>query len=152
MTIKTLPTTYRTSDGGEFTDRKQAERHEKMMAAKRTYEQARHEYAQALAESQRTADGVMFELTIMHTYYHITPGYFTMPELKGLDFYFWNCDINENDETVIVADNGGRRIEYKISSLYWDKAKAADALLLAWEERLVEIQAEFEKLKAKSDF
>lgn len=149
MAIQTVPSRYKTSDGREFGNETDAQRHELLIAAKRKYEDARHEYARALAESQRTADGQPFNLSGMHDYYYITDGYFSMPEIVRVDFWYWNCDINEADETVIVVLDSQKatRREYRISSLYYWKGNARKALLIAQEGRLAQITQDVEQLR-----
>lgn len=151
MAIEQLPELYQTSDGRKYSSRKQAERHEAKITAKSKYEDARREYARTLSESQKTADGYLFDMSALGGYYYVTPGWFNMPDIRPVSFYYWNCDLNDQDETVIVdRDNGkGTRTEYKISELYWRRKNAEKALIVAWEKKIVELQEQLEEMRGK---
>lgn len=151
MTVQAQPVIYKTTDGREYTDKEQAERHEALTAVKTAYEDARRNYAAALAESHKTADGYQFKLTGMRDYYFVTPGWYGAPEIKKVAFYIWNCDLSDNDEAAIVDTSEGRRIEYKISALYRQKANAKKALIRTWGGWLAGLEDEYEKMLLKMD-
>lgn len=151
MTVQQLPELYQTSDGKKYSSLKQTERHEAKIAAKSKYEDARREYARTLSESQLTADRYLFDMSVLDEYYYVTPGWFSMPDIRKVSFYYWNCDLNDQDETVIVdRDNGkGTRTDYKISELYWRRENAEKALIVAWEKKLIELQGQLDEMREK---
>ncbi len=143
--VKVIAPKYQSSDGQEFFTEEEAHRHEVLITLKSKYLDARHDYMQALASLQTTADGSLFNFSMLTTYYYITPGYYGKPEIADVSFYLWNCDLNDSDEAVIVQveeRNGSKvRVEYRISNLYRSRKIALKKLAeerKAWLKMLVE--------------
>lgn len=151
MTIK-QETKFKTTDGREFDDQKEAQKHDELILARELYEGALRKLNQLTAETTRTADGHLFELGLWANYYYVTPGYFEMPALSEVSYIGWNWDLNERDDSVEIVTregNDNRQREYKISSLYREKAKALAALVEAQKAWLAERQAQVEETAAK---
>jgi hypothetical protein len=153
-TIK-AKTTYRTDDGREFTDQKQAERHDRLVKAKREYESAKRTLGKLMAESCLTADGQPFKIGLWPDYYWITPGYFSMPSLLKVSFWGTNWDWEESSDeatTVVLlsdlSDSGqqlGHIRRFPINELYANKDRAQAALIEAQRKWLREMVAEVKK-------
>lgn len=145
MAVTKKKPTFETSDGREFDTKQEAERHEELTTARRTYVEARRQYTRALASSHKTADGEQFETGAMRTYYYVTKWVEYLPRIGEVSFYFWNCDIDDKDEGVIVQDESDgrnhRRVTYRISELYYHKKNALKALHAEQTEHIARMQA-----------
>jgi hypothetical protein len=153
MGVREIPQTFRTSDGREFTDKGEAERHEALVEAKREYDTARAVLGRRLAETQKTADGRPFEFGVFGDYYFVTEGWSGMPELLTVSFFGNNFSIDEHRiaEVVILqrAQGRDRDSEYRIADLYRGKAAAERALLEAQEAWLAKKTAEVAELRSR---
>jgi hypothetical protein len=149
--MKTLPQTFRTTDGKDFQDKDAAERHETLIEAKEAYVQARRLFGKLLAETQLTADGRRFEFGVFHTYYYIEPGFWGMPGLSEVPYLGWHWDFDDSDGFVIRYrdEKQNRDREFKIAELYSDRRIADKALLKAREARLAEYAAETASERAR---
>jgi hypothetical protein len=132
-------TTFKTTDGKEFSDEISAKKHENLITLKQEYKQARLRYVNELARAEKTIDGVSFAGKY-HTYWYIQE-FMGMPHL--VDFSFTNdreFDIHDyTDELVILqprTDGGRGYTESRISDLYYDRKAAEKALVLAQVEFL----------------
>lgn len=151
MTIK-KQTKFKTTDGREFDDEKEAQKHDELILAREQYDASLRRLNRLIAETTRTADGYLFEFGLWTSYHYVTPGYFQMPVLGEVHYIGWNWDLNEHDDSVEIVTRGGndnRRSEYKISNLYREKSKALAALVKAQQEWLAERQSEVEETAAK---
>ena len=153
MAITTQPTQYQTSDGRAFSDKARAERHERLIVAERAYEDARREFARALWETQLTADGQPFTINV-RTYYYITPGYFSMPTLREINFYagIWSMEMDERDRLLIIYKPDGTKEtaeHYSIDKLYLSRTHAQIELADQLEAWLKEKQDEVAELIAR---
>lgn len=154
MPISESPVTYQTSDGKSFTDKQDAERHEKLVVATREWEQARTRFGTALAQTQRTADGRLFDWT-RWTYYYVAPphsGWGGGPYLREVSFYVWNCSFDldkEEMEILYSKDCEKRPVAYRISELYANKDAAERALLTERETWLAEQAEDLAKMRAR---
>jgi hypothetical protein len=123
-------TTYKTTDGDEFTDEAEAIAHEKIITLKRAFDSARHEYGRALAQREKTIDGYPFQIRY-HTYYYI--GQFTgMPYLVDVNFANdWEFTLDDHKDRITILqprrDSGGYT-HCHISDLYHDRDNARKAL------------------------
>lgn len=127
--MKTLPQMYEATDGRQFDDEQEAARHQIMIDARSAYERARLDYAKALAETCRTADGHPFELNSSRSYYHVRRGPGGIPETAAVSFWYWDIDLSEGGNMFITVDEGsGRgRVTYNINSLFVSRDKAREA-------------------------
>lgn len=140
-------TTYKTQDGREYANEKDALKHERLKELREKYDNAKHVYAKALWETQVTADGKPFDLAVWRNYYYVSPGYFGKPNLKEIHFYTWSMELDEDDILCIRyhedTTNGRQWTSYKINELYSSRVLAEYALvdaLLEWlRERTEEI-------------
>lgn len=64
--ITEVPQQYRTSDGREFANKAEAERHQKLVDAIEAFDKAHDALGFTLAQSQWTADGKPFEFGRTH--------------------------------------------------------------------------------------
>ncbi len=149
--VESTPVKYKSSDGQEFETEDEAQSHEKLIEAKERYEAARSAYGQILHESQKTADGCPFEFSIFADYWYIADSW-KFPQLDKVSFFRGNCDLNDEDETVIIQhhdDYRGNRhfTNYSIGELYRYKKNAQVALLAAQKECLQELSKSVKQLE-----
>ena len=125
-----MKTHFEASDGKIFTDIGAAARHEAMIEARAAYADARHAYAERLAETSITADGVPFDLANGHEYFYVSPGVYPHgePSLEYVTFYSWNCDLGDADEMFVYQHVGQRRTVYYVGQLYYFRRNAEAAL------------------------
>jgi hypothetical protein len=154
MAVKKVPQVYETSDGLEFESKKQAERHEALVEAKSLFEGAFQRMGRALAGTQKTADGELFEFGVCCDYYVIAPCWAGLPRLRKIWFSFMGDDrfeIEADDEiTLILHEGDGQhrtRTRFKVSELYHSEKEAKKALLVAQEERIKEFTEEIDELR-----
>lgn len=139
--------TYRTKDGAKFASKEEAERHEKLIETKEAYEKARRDYATALFETQKTADGLPFELGAFNKYYYVSNVYWDWPGLQTVNFYYWSLDMDERDQAIIRHRENGVATAYRINELYAYKRNAEIALVKAREKRLKQLVEDLEERK-----
>lgn len=158
MAIKPVPAKFKTSDGREFEDEVEAQRHDALINARAEYRTALHKLNRCIAETTRTADGYLFEFGLWTTYHYVTPGYNSMPQLNEVPYLGWNWELNERDDTVEIVterDTDNRRVTYQVNDLYRDKKKALAAMIEAqktWlQEREAEINEHAEKVSRGLD-
>lgn len=154
MTVKTVPTKFETSDGKEFDTKEEAERHDELILARKAYKDARHTLGVILARSQKTADGVPFDFSLLRDYYYISDGWASLPALRRVSFYIWNFEFDERDVFEIKQwDERGKgeqmMITYKINELYYSEREAKKALLDAQEAWLAEEAQKVAALRAE---
>jgi hypothetical protein len=151
MTIK-QETKFKTTDGREFVNEKEAKKHDELIVAREQYETALRKMNRLIAETTRTADGHLFELGLWASYYYVTPGFFSMPQLAEVSYLGWNWDLNEHNDSVEIITregNDNRQREYKIKDLYREKSKALTALVEAQKAWLAERQSQIDETAAK---
>jgi hypothetical protein len=123
-------TTYKTTDGEEFTDESEAIAHEEIITLKRAFDSARYNYGRALAQREKTIDGHPFEIRY-HTYYSIRQ--FTgMPYLAEITFANdWEFTLDDHKDRIAILqprkNEGGYTYSY-VSDLYHDRDNARKAL------------------------
>ena len=144
MAVTKAPEQFKTSDGQKFDTIEEAERHEVLITAREQYNQGRRAFNRALAMTQKTADGELFDFGIFRDYYYITPGWSGCPALQAVNFLGWNYEVEDNDDVKISKerDSDRQRISYPIKDLYRHKRKAEIALVAAQEAWLAEQAAE----------
>jgi hypothetical protein len=153
MAVKESPRTFRASDGREFSSKRDAERYEMLLQAKRVHDNAKAVLCRALAETQKTADGVPFEFGVFKDYYYIME-WDGFPHLRQVDFVCMHgADdfVLHADGTISLVDTRaeGRRREHRISELYCARQAALKALIDVREKRLAELAADTKKMKAE---
>lgn len=152
MAVKKVPQVFRTSDGAEFDNEEQATRHEDLLDRKHKFQIAFERLGDALAETQKTADGSLFEFGVCRDYYAIAPSWVGLPRLRKIWFSYMGenrFEINEDDEVILIHQENQSRIEYRISELYRSEKEAKKALLAAQDERLEHLRQEVEELRAE---
>lgn len=145
---------FKTSDGREFDDEKEAERHDELILIREEYKSVLRRMNTLIAETTRTADGKLFEFGLWKTYYYVTEGFFQMPQLTEVPYLGWNWHLNERDdavEIILYEGNDKRTREFKINNLYAGKHNALIALVAAqraWlrerEEQIAEVAKKVE--------
>jgi hypothetical protein len=143
MPVTAKPVTYETSDGREFEDKDEADRHEELITARREYDEARQKFNQALVKTQKTADDEPFDFGLFRTYFVITDSWAQIPSLKRVNFLGWNFEVAEHEDQVEIIQNEGdftneRRYGYPINRLYVSEKRAKIALGNALESWLEE--------------
>lgn len=150
MAVEQVPTQYRTSDGKQFKTAGEAERHERLITAQAKYEEAQREFRRAMAETQRTADGRLFEFGMLRDYYCIEWGAAGPPYLRTVSFYVWDCRVHEDNGHVYVTERDGKADrEHRISSLYASEREAKRELLRLTTKWLAEETEKVAKLRAE---
>jgi hypothetical protein len=137
-------TTFKTTDGEEFSDEISAQKHENLIKLKQEYEKARHRYINELARTEKTIDGIPFAGKY-HTYWYVQR-FYGMPHLVEFSFYSDRYfDIDPRTDELIICqpstDEEHGCTQMKISDLYHDRNAAEQALVLKQIEFLKE-QAE----------
>lgn len=153
MPVKESPKTYTASDGTEFDSKAEAERYDNLLQAKEKYDSARTLLCRALAESQKTADGVAFEFGVFRDYYSILEwdGFPRLHTVQSL-YMHSNEDFElEQDGTIYLVEQRAtnQRRTYRIGELYYHESEAKKALVEVREKRLAEWTKETAELKAK---
>lgn len=141
--------------GHEFTDKARAEEAEKLLDAKREYEESRERYGRLLAETFETADGQAFKWC--EHYWWITSPCNALPRKLRVWCYPSNTSVNLDDYKDYVSlkvecdqDHWGNNrksdpVQIPIDELYRDEAKANDALYAAQISWLDEMRRTVEK-------
>lgn len=152
------PKKHKTSDGREFDDRGDAERHEAQITIRREALEAAHHawsaaetaYRQRLAETQKTLDGELFIFDILVDYYYIDDGWHGLPKLYTVCF---NANLrniavdNQGRLCIFTADHTGRERGFPLGTLYKDKALAQRMCLKAMKEWLAAREKDIEKYR-----
>lgn len=124
-------TTYKTTDGDEFTDEAEAIAHEEIITLKRAFDSARHEYGRALAQREKTIDGYEFQIRF-HTYYYIQDFSGRMPYLAEVTFANdWEFTLDDHKDRITILERrreGGGFTHFHIDDLYHDRDNARKAL------------------------
>lgn len=144
--------TFKSSDGREFDNAVEAQRHDELIVARQEYEQALARMNSLIVKTTRTADGYLCELGIFIDYWYVSPGWSGMPNLHKVPYLGWNWHLSyHGDEVVIVHRESGRERsdEYAIKDLYRSKKEALAALVKAQEKWLTERQEEVAEITAK---
>lgn len=150
MAIQQTAPMYRTTDGQEFASQADAERHEALSTAKRDYENASAVYDRLLAESQFTADGHPFRVSVLHTYYYVTNGLSGAPAVGTVAFFCRNFYLGSDDEVTITQQEDGKRDRtFWFKQLYARRENAERAQLAEFETWLEERHAECAALRTR---
>lgn len=142
-------TVYRSQSGREFPSAEEADRHDQLLDRHETFTSARAAYAKALSETNRTADGQLFNLNALATYYYVVaPMGWNKPALREVSFYIWKCDIDENDRGVLnYKTEDGAWVQYRIADLYRSRKAALIKLKEETEEYIRWMQEDLTKLE-----
>lgn len=125
---------FKASDGREFDNEVEAQRHDDLIVARREYEEALSKMNGLIVKTTRTADGYLCELGIFIDYWYVSHGWHGLPDLRKVPYLGWNWHLSyHNDEIVIVHRESGRERtdEYTIKDLYRNKKNALAALVEA---------------------
>lgn len=148
MTIK-QETKFKTTDGREFDDETEAQRHDALIIVRQEYEHALFKMNKLTAETTRTADGYLFEFGIFKDYWFVTPGYVGMPTITKTPYFGWNWNLSTHTDQVIIITSaeidGSRYREFAINNLYREKKNAIAAMIEAQKTWLSEQQKEVEE-------
>lgn len=150
--IKTVPVKFKASDGMEFESAVEAERHDGLVLAREAYVEACRLLNRRLAETQRTADGQMFDFGLSRDYWYLAPGWQTMPRMYAISFSGWSCSVEVRSDggvAIISEDETRSRTAYRIVDLYRNKRKAEEALVAAKEEWLAVRSQEVAEYRAE---
>jgi hypothetical protein len=148
MAVEQIPASFRASDGSKFATEKEAKRHDERITAARDFEQARRTLAKAIAKSQKTADGELFDFG-WRDYWFVTQTYKHMPTLFSVQFNGWyDMKFQFDGERCRIADDSQRsdRISYyDIGDLYKHKKNAVAALKQKQAEYIAQCQEELDQ-------
>lgn len=136
---------FTSSDGREFDNEVEAQRHDELIVAREEYNNALAKMNSLIVKTTRTADGYLCELGIFKDYWYISPGWHGLPDIRKVPYLGWNWHLSHhNDQVVIVHRESGRdrTDEYAIADLYADKKNALAALVEAQKQWLTERQEE----------
>jgi len=138
------------ADGTKWLSEEEAERHDRLIEASRQYEHARKEYERRLWETQRTADGQLFELSGWHRYWVIRSSW-DLPDVFPVSLYAHDCHLDEKDVLSLTEyknEHGQLHVTtYRINEIYADERRAKEALLIAQKSRLAEYAEQVKKLE-----
>ena len=154
MPIKAKPAQFVASDGKEFASQKEAEAHQELIESASKFDAARRRFYVAVAESQKTADGVPFDLNRWQDYYVLCRHGYCGPGLRRIMFGYTtrielSGDANDQVQLIVMEDaNQGKTASFFISDLYFEKEAAHAALAQAIREHIAEKQEELKKLEA----
>ncbi len=129
MATKTKPK-YKASDGKTFDIKSDAERHETLVEARDTFENARDDYCKALAATQLTADGE--PMTCDEWWYFKVHEYVTDPGVEKLSLHWHQLSLDENDCVQFVVWDQDRQLNrtHSIGDLFVSE-KLANKRLIA---------------------
>jgi hypothetical protein len=150
MAVSEIPVQYRTTDGREFKTPGEAERHEKMLTAYKEYEDARQALGRCIAETQRTADGRLFEFTALRDYWAIWDRWEGIPRLVRVEFWPWNLHFEgDRDNFQLKGKLGDHDHLFRVSDLYANKDAAERALLDVQEKWLADHAEKVSELRER---
>lgn len=138
---KLTPAKWKATDGREFDSEDAAAKHETFIECQRNYEDARRTFARVVWETQKTADGQPFDVS-MRSYWYVWEPFNAMPELRTVAFYVWHLGFDDDDHGRVLSprEENGRQAEgyvsYRISELYHYETNARKALLEAAKKQL----------------
>lgn len=148
MAVKVTQPKFVASDGKEFDNPEDADRHETLVGATAVFEQSRRNLLHAMAHTKRTADGELMNPTRWGTYY-IVREWASEPHVAEVSFYY-NTQIDLRGEKLyLVALYSGRNHEsqsYPIDELYAKKKNADATLRKVLEKRAEELQKRINEL------
>ena len=114
---------WKTSDGREFDSEEEADRHERLVKAADYYMDALLRYGQALAETQRTADGHPLELS--RTHYRVHPRHCEVESVHVLGGM--SVEVRDDGEVFFYLPDWDHVTRFFPSSLYRDHKAAKEA-------------------------
>jgi len=144
------PKTYVADDGTEFAEKADAERHDALTEAERNLENAQESFCRALMQSQRTADGFLFEFRVW-SYYRVVDTWGSMPSVQrvSLGLHTRNIVIDSENrlEFRLWQESTGQHqpgfwMTIRFDELFRDERAAQVACLDAQRERLAEMEAD----------
>lgn len=109
---------YFFAKGKQFDTRIEAERFEEFIEAFDNLRHARLRFAAAVAGMERTADGELFEVSVLRDFYFVSVDQRGWPSIGKISFCFWNIDVEREDCLVIVDESKGDCRKYPIKELY----------------------------------
>jgi|SRR6185369_2448213 len=145
MTVKQVPAKYQASDGVEFDNEEEAKLHDELITARKEYDEARGKFSRAVAATQKTADGELFDFR-GGEFWYVTDYYNQEPRLKRVYFLGWNFEVTEYGDRVEISqdetdgNNRQQRHSYPINKLYTTKRRASEALVGALESWANEVR------------
>jgi len=149
MPITKRPQTFEASDGAEFATEAEAKRHQALLDASRDFRSAEKIYHQAIAKTQKTADGRPFEFGVFRDYYLIH-WWGDRPRLVTIDF-IGRDSILEDGKLYLVPGPDKRQAVPRVAveELYVDRLAARKELLRRLEEWIADVNREIEELMAE---
>ena len=141
---------YKADDGAEFATEAEAIRHDKITEAHRDFERSRKKYGKLLLETQKTADGVAFDLDRWSEYWAVLNTFRTIPDIRPIRFSKYNFDFHYDDDDVLYIvhkEDGQNPRRFKINELYSTREAAAGQLLTCLDEFRSLIDEEIERFK-----
>jgi hypothetical protein len=159
MAVKEKKPTFVASDGAKFATKIEAERHEALTKAKRDFEQAKKRLNAALVESQKTADGQLFDVGRWADYWFVSefgnegPQLVRVPFGYGVEFALSDYRYKPGSQLELIvidgrhSSSGARFIHYKVSELYADEKNARLALATVVDKFIQRKREEVKKLR-----
>lgn len=147
MAVKEIKPMY-SARGREFEDRKEAEAWDALAKAHEDYTQALKTLSRRVAETQRTADGALFDFS-RWSYYAIVYWH-GMPNLCKVDF--WGNDFRldyGSGDVELGQDRNGTMIWFRVRELYRNEANAERAVLALRDEWIAGEQARSDEMRAR---
>lgn len=145
--MKKVEACYRTSDGQDFTDKKQAEKHEELLQAYQRYDDARKNLNRKTVQQRTTADGVLIDLSPSRTFYHIEYGR-GLPAISEMPYL--GDDFHLCGDIIYLRGYIGEKVRtFNISRLYAVKKNAEKAWIVESEKKIKELQWDIEQVKQR---
>lgn len=148
MAVKQKKQVFVTSDGSEFTNEDDANRHDKLCEAKEKFESAEQHYAQLLAESETTADGFKFRFDLTWYFWYVVWFHADHPKLFKLEFIGRETVIDDGKVYLVpyMSDRLGlNRVPIKDLFVKQENAKKVYAEKLR--VYMTELQIEADKIE-----
>jgi hypothetical protein len=133
--------------GRDFEDKKEAEAWDNLANAHEDYTQALYVLSRRVAETQRTADGFLFDLSRWS--YYVISYWHGMPNLCKVDFYRdFRLDYASGDVEVGHNRNGDM-VWFRVRDLYREKDNAERSVLVERDKWIAEEQATSDEMRAR---
>lgn len=140
---------YEASDGTTFDNKKEADRHDEVIASNKALDEATTRVKRALLANALTADGQPIVPSSMRDYYCITRSLICLPRLMTFRVYH-NCDVDVDKGVLTIRhyDHDRRQyVSWDANELYADYVKATEALVQACEDRISEMTTDLANLR-----
>ena len=147
--MKTIPQKYKTSDGMEFEDIGQAERHEAVVTATADCERAFNVLEKLRGEEVMTADGQPLKWG-WRAYYHVVDRIGGESWYTAVNLWPSYCFVRVENGRVYVIERGyDKDNRYELRNLYAEEKNAVARVIALCEEQSQALQEKVGELREK---